>query len=335
MGRIERTPQPTHLGEYFKQANNLPRFTREQNDFLFRSLKEEKSLDDIRHHPDFIKTIPMDTQEEDKYRNAFLQAKDYEHQSKDIPVKKLIALGNLGLVVSAAKELGVLSFSERLQSGNEGLVKAINSFDPDYADHISFSDYAAISIKNTIKKATYKNRLVTIPEEVEYAVSEAWKVAGSHMDRTDRPPTRKKWKQELNKQTDLDESQIERAMYVIFSGISKPASLNSTVTTKRTSYGREEELGDIIPDVAANMEEQAVSNVYKTQVAKALKDAVQALPEDQKYVVTNYYEKEQPFEEIGKALGTSRQMATKKKNWALNRLRKNEKLLSTFLDKDN
>jgi RNA polymerase primary sigma factor len=71
----------------------------------------------------------------------------------DEQAKKRLIEANLRLVISIAKRFfgSRLSFSDLIQEGNIGLIKAIEKFDPDR--EFKFSTYATRWIKQSITKA--------------------------------------------------------------------------------------------------------------------------------------------------------------------------------------
>jgi RNA polymerase primary sigma factor len=104
-------------------------------------------------HKDFIKLyfndiakIPLLTPEEER---------DVARRIKkgDEAAKQRLVESNLRLVISIAKRYfgGRLSFSDLIQEGNIGLIKAIEKFDPD--KEFKFSTYATRRIKQSITKA--------------------------------------------------------------------------------------------------------------------------------------------------------------------------------------
>ncbi len=104
-------------------------------------------------HKDFIKLyfneiskIPLLSSEEE--RDVSRRVKKWDEDAK----RRLIE-SNLRLVISIAKRFfgSRLSFSDLIQEGNIGLIKAIEKFDPD--KEFKFSTYATRWIKQSITKA--------------------------------------------------------------------------------------------------------------------------------------------------------------------------------------
>ncbi len=107
---------------------------------------------DVQYH-DFIKLyfndiskIPLLTSEQEKDIAKRIKKGDEE-------AKKKLIESNLRLVISIAKRFfgSRLSFSDLIQEGNIGLIKAIEKFDPD--KEFKFSTYATWWIKQSITKA--------------------------------------------------------------------------------------------------------------------------------------------------------------------------------------
>jgi RNA polymerase primary sigma factor len=117
------------------------------------SLYGKSDLLSDNQHKDFIKLyfndiakIPLLTPEEER---------DVARRIKkgDEAAKQRLVESNLRLVISIAKRYfgGRLSFSDLIQEGNIGLIKAIEKFDPD--KEFKFSTYATRWIKQSITKA--------------------------------------------------------------------------------------------------------------------------------------------------------------------------------------
>ena len=93
-----------------------------------------------------ISKIPLLNYEEEKEIARKIKKGDEE-------AKKKLIESNLRLVISIAKRFfgSRLTFSDLIQEGNIGLIKAIEKFDPD--KEFKFSTYATWWIKQSITKA--------------------------------------------------------------------------------------------------------------------------------------------------------------------------------------
>lgn len=116
-------------------------------------LYEKTYYSSDKQYKDFIKLyfndiskIPLLTADEEKIIARRIQRGDEE-------AKKKLIESNLRLVISIAKRFfgSRLSFSDLIQEGNTGLIKAIEKFDPER--EFKFSTYATWWIKQSITKA--------------------------------------------------------------------------------------------------------------------------------------------------------------------------------------
>jgi RNA polymerase primary sigma factor len=116
-------------------------------------LYEKTYYSSDKQYKDFIKLyfndiskIPLLTADEEKTIARRIQRGDEE-------AKKKLIESNLRLVISIAKRFfgSRLSFSDLIQEGNTGLIKAIEKFDPER--EFKFSTYATWWIKQSITKA--------------------------------------------------------------------------------------------------------------------------------------------------------------------------------------
>ena len=138
-----------------------------------------------------ISKIPLLNYEEEK--EVARRIKKWDEEAK----KKLIE-SNLRLVISIAKRyLGSrLTFSDLIQGGNIGLIKAIEKFDPD--KEFKFSTYATWWIKQSITKAIADmTRHVRIPVHLIDEINSYNKTYQLLFQKLGREPTSKEIGQKL------------------------------------------------------------------------------------------------------------------------------------------
>ncbi len=168
-------------------------------------------------HKDFIKLyfndiskIPLLTYDEE--REIAKKIKKGDEEAK----KKLIE-SNLRLVISIAKRFfgSRLTFSDLIQEGNIGLIKAIEKFDPD--KEFKFSTYATWWIKQSITKAIADmSKHVRIPVHLIDEMNSYNKAYQLLFQKLGREPTSKEIWQKLG----FPIKKIKKLEEVIFGNVS-------------------------------------------------------------------------------------------------------------------
>ncbi len=175
-----------------------------------------RSTVDVQYH-DFIKLyfndiskIPLLTSEQE--RDIAKRIKKGDEEAK----KKLIE-SNLRLVISIAKRFfgSRLSFSDLIQEGNIGLIKAIEKFDPD--KEFKFSTYATWWIKQSITKAIADmTKHVRIPVHLIDEINSYNKTYQLLFQKLWREPTSK----EIGQKLGFPIKKIKKLEEVIFGNVS-------------------------------------------------------------------------------------------------------------------
>ena len=168
-------------------------------------------------HKDFIKLyfneiskIPLLNSEEE--RDISRRVKKGDDEAK----KKLIE-SNLRLVISIAKRFfwSRLSFSDLIQEGNIGLIKAIEKFDPE--KEFKFSTYATRRIKQSITKAIADmTKHVRIPVHLIDEINSYNKTYQLLFQKLWREPTSK----EIGQKLGFPIKKIKKLEEVIFGNVS-------------------------------------------------------------------------------------------------------------------
>ncbi|MFA7298361.1 MAG: RNA polymerase sigma factor RpoD/SigA [Candidatus Absconditabacterales bacterium] len=168
-------------------------------------------------HKDFIKLyfneiskIPLLNSEEE--RDISRRVKKGDDEAK----KKLIE-SNLRLVISIAKRFfgSRLSFSDLIQEGNIGLIKAIEKFDPE--KEFKFSTYATRWIKQSITKAIADmTKHVRIPVHLIDEINSYNKTYQLLFQKLGRVPTSK----EIGQKLGFPIKKIKKLEEVIFGNVS-------------------------------------------------------------------------------------------------------------------
>ncbi|NOZ44448.1 MAG: sigma-70 family RNA polymerase sigma factor [bacterium] len=180
-------------------------------------LYDDKYYINDKQYKDFIKLyfndiskIPLLTGEEE--RKIARRIKKGDEEAK----KKLIE-SNLRLVISIAKRFfgSRLSFSDLIQEGNIGLIKAIEKFEPD--KEFKFSTYATRWIKQSITKAMADmSKHVRIPVHLIDEMNSYNKAYQELFQKLGREPTSK----EIGERLGFPIKKIKKLEEVIFGNVS-------------------------------------------------------------------------------------------------------------------
>ncbi len=157
-----------------------------------------------------ISKIPLLTAEQE--RDIARRIKKGDERAKEILIES-----NLRLVISIAKRFfgSRLSFSDLIQEGNIGLIKAIEKFDPD--KEFKFSTYATRWIKQSITKAIADmSKNVRIPVHLIDEMNSYNKAYQELFQQFGREPTSK----EIGDKLDFPVKKIKKLEEVIFWNVS-------------------------------------------------------------------------------------------------------------------
>lgn len=156
--------------------------------------------------------------------------------------REILITSNLRLVVNIAKNYrnNYLSFMDLIQEGNNGLLKAVDNFDPSKG---RFSTCASLWIKQAILKSIMDNgRLVRVPAHMFQLQSKLRKTENALAAKQGIEPSNKTLAKELK----VDEDKIELAKRNMGGVVSLDKKLDSG-----TSDANADTLADLIEDTDA------------------------------------------------------------------------------------
>ena len=255
-----------------------------------------------------IGQIPLLSEEEEKELGKRIAA-------GDVSARRRLEEGNLRLVVSLAKHYtgrGV-QLMDLIQEGNMGLMRAAEKYD--HTKENRFSTYAAWWIKEAMQRAIdQQSREIRVPVHVAENMKRVQKAARDLQQSLGRDATTAEIAQKLGDKT-------EEEVKDIISYLQNPVSLESPV-----GEDGESSLGDMVEDHSGQTPEEAMDILARQEEVRELLDT---LTDRERQVVRMRYglgeEKPQTLEEIGSALGVTRERVRQIEARAMEKLRRQAK----------
>ena len=239
-----------------------------------------------------IEHIPLLTPQEEIELGEKVQAKG----RGSTEARHQMIQSNLRLVISIAKRytnMG-LSFSDLVEEGNIGLMRAVEKFNPKRG--YRFSTYASWWIKQAIMRAlSNQGKTIRIPVYVYDLISKWRKVRDGLTQKLNRIPTRKEI-------ADIMEVPIHKVKE-IENIVGKPGSLNAPVSLDSTA-----ELIDLIEDDAAHSPEKKMGDILRDE---RIDDILKTLDDREKRILVLRFGLQggspHTLEEVAKEFGITRE----------------------------
>jgi len=321
------------------------------NEIEFEEQNEEELSEDkdnlIRKYLDDISSIKLLTHDEEiKYGRIIKENQKLEKVSNrifketgkkpsleelslemGIPIEKIkeiknnanlafnkLVTSNLRLVVSIAKKFKDkgLPFSDLIQEGNLGLIKAVEKFDPDKG--YRFSTYATWWIKQAISRGlAIKSRTIRLPLHI---VEANHKIKKLMKKMSDLDIDNKTIEEEISKELNLSLSKYQN----ILQSSLDPISLDLKIKKDDDIY-----VGDLVPSSSETPEEILIKEDLKEKVNNLLN----LLSDKEKEVIKSRfgigYEQQKSIQAIANDLGITKERVRQIISVAMKKLKKVDK----------
>lgn len=264
-----------------------------------------KNINGLQVYLKQIKEIPLLTADEEKELAIRYQ------RGGDKNAKSKLVSSNLRLVIMAAKHYSArtsISFEDLVQEGNFGLMRAVDTFNPELGWR--FSTYAMNWIKQAISRAILNSsRTIRIPIHMLELQSKYNKAQRELANRFQKEPS----SEEIAKYLNIDIKKIKEVEELI----KEPISLNTSLNDEDDGT-----VEDLVADPNADRPDDRIDNEL---LGKALNTVLDTLDKREREIVIARFglgkAKAQTLDQLGEAYGLTKERIRQIEQKALKKLR--------------
>ena len=306
----ERTPTLDDQGAFGEtsSASALSETDEESTEQSEQDVEREESKS--REEPDVVKSYLKEIRRWDLLTYEQEQSLAKRIAKGDGRARRRMIESNLRLVVSIGKRYinRGLPFSDIIEEGNLGLIKAVEKFN--YKKGFKFSTYASWWIRQSIERAIInQSKLIRLPVHVVERINHYLSAMEGLMQELDRDPT----VQEVSRKMGFASSQVVELQQVI----RKTYSLDSPVGAQQDAT-----LKDVIEDTSQSLPSVTAEGVKQRE---EIFEWIKGLRDTEKRVILMRFGLDggepQTLEEIGQVLSLTRERVRQIEAVALQKLR--------------
>ena len=279
-------------------------------------LECRKSLDELHFLPNFLQQIVkvLTCRIKDRALNdealQLLKSASIEQQ-RMIAARRAMISGNLRLVTFIARQYhnSSVPFSDLIQDGTIGLIKAVDRYDWHRA--VRFSTYAIYWIKQSITRGLVRqDKMVRLPYNIAAKAAAVFETMNDYLTKNNKWPTNK----ELARICDLPESEIK----AIVDNYQPIISLDNNIND-------DEDLPAVIDSIEQHHYPQPLNILANSALKTCLRKAVETLPQREADIINCRFgldsDCEMTLQDIADRMNLTRERVRQIQNSALLKLK--------------
>lgn len=270
----------------------------------------EKQLSEIHFLPIFLQQISVKAIKSTSLKDQQINAIN-THLSIMLESRQVLINSNVRMVAFIVKkyEHSKIAFSDLMQEGTIGLIKAVDRFD--YLRPVRFSTYAVFWIKQMISRAiTKQKKVVALPFNLACKVSSVFTSLNTFLQENNKWPTSR----QLAESCQLSIREVE----AILESYKPCLSLSSHIND-------DEDAPLLLDTLEQEHFESPLNDLASTNLNKSLQHAIDGLQEREAFVIRNRFGInsgiELTLQEIADQFQVSKERIRQIQNTALNKLK--------------